>query len=375
MKKVVMFEAIATLMAFIIGAGILGLPYVIAKSGFLIGMIEIIILGAILLITNLMMGEVMLRTNGDHQLPGYAKKYLGKFGKIIMLIAIIFGLYGPLLAYMIGTGEALHAIFPVVTPFVFSIIIFVILSAMIYLGLKAIEESEFGMMFVLIAIILAICIIAIFSGNFNTAYLQDFNMLKFALPYGVVMFALMGTPALPEVREELKNNRGLLKKVIIWGSALPIILYIIFTLAVIGVTGASTTEIATLGLGAIIGPKMVLLGNLLAIFAMTTSFMAVGLALKEVYKFDLKMSKNLAWFLTIIIPLVLFLVGARNFIKTLGYAGAVAGGLMSILVVFMFWQAKKYGERKPEYQLKKNCWISILIIIVFILGIAYQFWF
>jgi tyrosine-specific transport protein len=225
MAKLVLFQGIATLMGTIIGAGILGLPYVINQSGLLIGLIELVVLGLIILCVNLMMGEVMLRTEGNHQLPGYAKRYLGNSGKTIMLIGMIIGIYGPLLAYMIGTGEALHAIFPVFPPFVFSIVMFIILSTLVFLGLKAVEESEFGMMFIVVGIILCISVWALFTGRFEASFVQDFSLARFALPYGVIIFALIGMPALAEVREELEGKEKLLKKAIIFGSLIPMLLY------------------------------------------------------------------------------------------------------------------------------------------------------
>jgi amino acid permease len=71
------FEAAATLVGCTIGAGILGIPYVVAQAGFITGAITIILLGALMLMLNLFTGEIALRTEGDHQLPGYAERYLG----------------------------------------------------------------------------------------------------------------------------------------------------------------------------------------------------------------------------------------------------------------------------------------------------------
>ena len=42
-KKLLLWEAIATLVGTIIGAGILGIPYVIAKAGFWTGIFDIVL--------------------------------------------------------------------------------------------------------------------------------------------------------------------------------------------------------------------------------------------------------------------------------------------------------------------------------------------
>ena len=88
------YSAAFTLTGTIIGAGILGLPYVFAKAGFFIGLFWLIFLGLILLFVGLCMGEITLRTKKIYQLPGYSNKYLGKWGGRVMFVAIIFGKRG-----------------------------------------------------------------------------------------------------------------------------------------------------------------------------------------------------------------------------------------------------------------------------------------
>ena len=83
-KKRKFFSAAFTLTGTIIGAGILGLPYVFAKAGFFIGLFWLIFLGLILLFVGLCMGEITLRTKKIYQLPGYSNKYLGKWGGRVM---------------------------------------------------------------------------------------------------------------------------------------------------------------------------------------------------------------------------------------------------------------------------------------------------
>ena len=157
MKKGV-YEAIATLIGTMIGAGVLGIPYVVAKSGFLIGLLHIIIVGLVILLVNLFLGEIVLRTKGDHQLTGYGEKYLGKFGKIMMTLIMVFGLYGVLVAYLIGGSESLAAIFGG-NVFYYFIGYFIVMSALIFIGLSAVKKSELYMSGVILFIVLTISVI------------------------------------------------------------------------------------------------------------------------------------------------------------------------------------------------------------------------
>ena len=113
---------------------------------------------------------------------------------------------------------------------------------------------------------------------------------------------------------------------------------------------------------------MVIVGNLLAIITMTTSFIALGLALKETYHYDYRINKNIAWALTVFIPLIVALTGWAGFIKVIGLSGVLAGGLEGVLIVLMAIRAKQTGKRKPEYTIPINWMIATLIISVFIFG-------
>jgi amino acid permease len=115
-----------------------------------------------------------------------------------------------------------------------------------------------------------------------------------------------------------------------------------------------------------------LAANLFAIFAMATSFLAIGLALKQMYNFDYNINKNISWGLAVIIPIAAFLIGIKEFIPVLAIAGGVAGGLQGIMIVLMHHNAKKLGQRKPEFSIGDNKIISILLVLMFVAGMAYE---
>lgn len=364
------FEAIATLTGTIIGAGVLGLPYVIQKAGLFTGLLNIGVLGVVVIFLYLYLGEVTLRTKGIHQLTGYAEKYLGKVGKYLMSAPMIFGIYGAMIAYIIGEGQSLAAIFGG-NPLFFSLGFFVVIAVLLFLGLKSIEKSELFMVFFTMIVIFIIAIIAI--PNINISNLSGFDVTKFFVPYGVILFALLGASAIPEIRQELSGNEKSLKKAIIWGILIPIAAYALFAVVVIGVTGIGTTEIATIGLGNVLGQKMLIFGNLFAISGMATSALALGLALIWMFHYDYKVDKTLSWALTCFIPLIIVLLNVTTFVKAIGIAGSVAGGMEGILIVLMTYKAKKHGDRKPEYSIHINPVIGIVLIALFSVGAVYYF--
>lgn len=363
-----LFAAISTLTGTIVGAGFLGIPYVVAKSGFLVGMIQIILIGLVLLLANLYLGEILLRTKTTHQLPGLAKLYLGKLGYRIMFFSMIFGIYSALVAYLVGEGESLSYIFTGSIDYAiyFAVGFWAVLSYFVYQGLRVLKKGE--VIGVVSIFLILLFILILFSGKIQIENLYGFNIKYMFLPIGVIFFAFLGFSSLPEVLQELKKNEKLFRKSIIIGAGIPIIIYAIFTLLVIGYTGTTTPEIATFALGKI----FVLLG----VLTMFTAFFAVSISIRDIYYFDLGYGKFKSWLLASIIPLLLFLIvyilRIASFTEILGIGGAVCGGLTGILIMFMVERAKKIGKRKPEYSIslsKAGLW---LLVLFFILGLFFE---
>lgn len=360
-----------TLTGTIIGAGILGLPYVFSQSGFLIGLMWIFFFGFVITLTMLYLSEVSLRTKGTHQLPGLAEKHLGRTGRNIMIFAMMFGLYSSMLAYLIGEGESLSMlVFGTLDySFILTIVFWVILTILLSGGLERLKKVEtFG---VLAIIVIIVGIFFNFLPNIELSNLTQVNPEKIFLPLGVTMFALLGFTSIPELREEIRGAEGKLKNAIILGASIPIVLYILFTASFVGVLGESVTEIATLSFG----PFIVLLG----IFTMLTSYFVLSFSIKDMCKYDLNLGDRWIFFLASFVPLVFFIIlyilKLNNFIQIVGIGGVISGGLIGILSVIMNYKAKKTKGRKPEFSIYINKTIVIGLILIFVIGICLQIYY
>lgn len=369
--------AVCTLIGTIVGAGILGIPYVVSKIGFFYGAIIIVLLGIALLFLNLAFGEVILRTKGQHQLTGYAEKYLGSKGKFVMLLTVLLSIYGALTAYLIGEGESFFALLGFGSPLLYTIIFFVVMTIIISRGLKVTGRAEF---FLVALLVIVIILTGIFSyEKLNVAHLQGANITPFFLAYGVIFFALKGLPAIPELREELGRERKKLKQAIIIGSLIPIVLYILFAIVVMGTVGLEQFEalepnqrIATIALSFYSSPPLAFLVNVLAILTLFTSYVALGTALLQVYMYDYGLSRYAALLLTSFPPLLIVLLGLTTFMGVLSFTGVLAGGMEGIMVILMYWKAARHSERKPEYSLSLPRAFLVILFLLLLTGIVHE---
>jgi len=363
--------AVSVLIGTCIGAGVLGIPYVASRAGFFVALGYILLVGIMILMTNLYLGEVSLRTRGSHQLPGYAQKYLGKFGKGLAEFATIFGIYSAIVAYILGIGESLSfLIFGNLSKgFLLGVLFAIFMALLLWDGLKSLKRFEkWGVFFILFLFVL---IFFIFMKDIKLENLTRVDFSYIFLPFGVILFAMMAFYAIPEVELILKNNEHLMKRVLVVGTLVPMIFYTLFAFVVVGFLGEQTPEIATFGLGKL----FVFLG----IFTMFTSYLSLGNALQENFCFDNRMKKGVAWFLASLVPLGIFILTRFSkyfsFTKILGLGGSVSAGVMGILVMLMARRAKKMGNRKPEYSVRISLPLLVLFSLIFLLGILYEFFF
>lgn len=367
MAKRHIYEAVATLTGVTIGAGVLGIPFVFAKAGFLTGLLVLTALALVVVLVNLCVGEIVLRTRGEHQLTGYAGIYLGRWGRRLMFASVIVGSYGALMAYIIAEGQSLAELFGG-NPWFWSLVFFVVASLVIYRGIKAVGTSELVLVSIKLLIFLTVIVLMVFSQLFDPAELTGFNLSNIFIPYGVILFAFLGAIAVPEMRREMKGHWKEMKKAVFLGSIIPFVAYALFAVAVVGITGTDTTEVANVGVGRVLGFIPLVLINLFAILALATSFIGLGLGLKEVYQYDYNFRPLWAFITAMFVPVVLILAGIQSFILILGITGALAGGIEGILLLLIYWKAKKFGQRKPEYTVPIGPIAITLLVAVFLVG-------
>lgn len=359
-------EAVFMITGMTIGAGVLGIPYVVARVGLKIGLLYILIFGLIMLCLNLMLGEIAVRTKEPMHLPGFAGKYLGPGAKLLTSFMIIFSSFGVLLAYLIGQGEALAALLGG-NPMWWSVFFWGIGSWVVWRGLRAAKKAEKVLSFIVICLICGLSVFLL--PGFQSANWQYINLTNLFLPYGIILFALHAGPAIVEAHTLLPGSERRFRKAVIIGSLIPMAVYVLFALAVAGAMGINATEVATVGLGKTMGQGVLLVGNLFAVLAMSTAFFGQGVALKQLFVWDFKLNRHLAGLMVIFFPLFLFMLGLRSFVTVLDVVGGVFIGVTSMLTVLICWRARARGDLPADRYSLHHFWL-LAAPVFFVFAIA-----
>lgn len=361
--------ALSVLSGTIVGVGLFSLPYIASKVGFWVILGYFFVLGTLAIVIHLLFSELSLKTPDFMRLPGFAQFYLGNWGRNTALISTILGLSGTLLAYLIVGGEFLTMLLSPILGgnlFLYTLLYFSLGAVLIYFGIHAIAKIEFWGM-----VLFFLTLIAIFFSGFPLIKLGNLFPKSGAmpkgtkdlfLPYGPILFSLWGLALIPEIEEMLGKQKHLIKKIIPVAILIPIFIYLFFILVILGITGQETSITAIGGLRNFLGNGVVNFALFFGFLATFTSFITLGLTLKKIFWYDLKLRKNLAWFITCFIPLTLFLVGLRNFIQVIGVVGGMMLGIDGILIALMYQKLKN----------RKYWFLVIPLILIFALGIIYE---
>lgn len=341
-ERRIFWRATVPFIGSVIGVGIFGIPYVFAQAGFGIGLMHLLLIGAVNLVILLIYADIVMNTKGHHRISGIVSRYAGPWWGHIASFLLFASSWGAMVAYVIIGGEFLQSIF---APWLdwslisWQLLFFVVSAALLIGGLGFIARLEVVFVFGLLALLLVVLIAAVPHAEIGELMVNDATM--WFLPFGVVLFAFGGLAALPEMADVLGRRKSNLRKALLVGVGTVTIVYAVFAGVTVAVTGIGTTSEAILGLGAVIGDWALGLGAVIGLFSVFTSFLILGISIMNGLVFDYKWRYFRAWWLAISIPLVIFLAGARDFINVIGFTGAILMGFLSLLIIFTYTKAKR----------------------------------
>lgn len=328
-------EATALYIGTIVGAGLFGLPFVTVAVGIIPAMIIFCVVCVLFMALHTWYTRVMIAVGTRHRLPGLTAQFLGRRSYIVAMASALFGIYGSLLVYGLLGGIFLHSLFPVFSIFFWAISFLVGAGLLLMFDIKKMGIINFVLtipFFVLVFLIVILGLPHIDVKNFVL-----FNSASPFLPYGVMLFSFSGMVAVPEVVTLLTGYKPRqLERLARWGTLIPAFIYLLFIFAVVGVSGNETTPEAFTGLAPFLGSWVLIVGSALGFFTVITSFLILGLYMRDVFENDYSVPRFKAWFLVFTFPLILVLLGARNFLTAMDIVGAVAVGIDGLLVLALY---------------------------------------
>lgn len=366
-----MLRAVGLMVGSIVGAGVFGLPYAFAQSGAGVGAAWLLGIGAVSLASFLMYAEVVIQTPGTHRLGGYAELYLGPAWKPVSTVMLASAQVGAMLAYAVLGGRFLQSLLgPLLggNEVMYALSLVAVIGAFTWRGARFAARAE-G---VVVGVLLFLFVLATLASlpSVQVAHLFSVQWENALLPYGVILFALSGLGAIPEMKDALgaKDLRRL-PHAVTFGLFIIVGLYLAFSLAVVGVTGQETTPTAFTGLAVVLGPAFRVVSALLGSLTVFSIFSMTSLQLQNALAVDLRVPRHVSWALAVFVPGILYAVGLREFIGIIGFVGAVFSGLLGILVVALYERLRRSPVCREHRCLNVPTALAALVAALFAWGV------
>ncbi|MEK6507311.1 aromatic amino acid transporter [Myroides sp. C4067] len=350
-----------------IGGGMLAMPITSAGVGFIGASLLLFVIWFAMCYTALLMVRIYDFNSQKDGFDTLTRKYAGFTLNRIAGLSLMFLIYGLTAAYMSGGGTILKTnidlLFDTNIDDRLAVLIFsVVFSAIVITGTKWVDWFT-RILFTGKLVFLVLLVILM------TPLIKGANLLHMPLSQGLV---IMSIPAIftsfgfhgsiPSIVDYLDGNKKLLKRAFILGSLLPLVIYLVWQIVILGTLDQTVfmqilqehSEVKGLLLSIRELSNSTYIETLFSFFAATalgTSFLGVSIGLLDYYKDLFKnKSKNLikplAAICTFIPPLLFALFYPEGFILALGYA-AIAGVILALVIpVVLYLKAMRFHEIK-----------------------------
>ncbi|MDE1265034.1 aromatic amino acid transport family protein [Vibrio aestuarianus] len=354
-----------------IGAGMLALPLASAGIGFTTSLFIMISLWGLMAFTALLMVEIHQYADKDATLHSLAKQILGEKGKWVASFAMLFLFYSLCAAYIAGGGaQFTHRLTDLagldISNSLGTLIFTLVVAVIVTVGTSTVDKVNrllfAGKMIAMIAVL------TFLAPNVSQSYLLSMplgqGLVVAAIPVIFTSFGFHGS--IPAIVKYLDGDTPSLRKAILCGSAIPLVIYIFWQLVTLGVV-SQPELVENSGLSALI----VTLGQtvhqsnlsstigIFADLALLTSFLGVSLGLFEfmgdtIKKKKIGANRTVAATITFVPPLVFALFYPQGFIMALGYAAIALTILAIFLPVVMVIKVRNQEQFNGEnqYQVK-----------------------
>lgn len=362
----------------------LGLPVMTAPAGFFPSLVFFIISWLFMMFTGLLLLEVNLWLGQGTSIISMAGKTLGKFGQGIAWFLFLFLFYSIMIAYSAGSGVIAVDFIKEFSNYSpshdwGSLVVTILFGLCLYGGTVLVDYSNRILMVGLF--VSYILLVALGLPYIKPEYLKQENWSAawYVMPPMIVSFGFHNL--IPTLNDYLGGDVKRLRWTIIIGSTIPLLIYILWELLILGLipiegpgsalAALDSGEMVTRILKNAVNSGLVLnLVGAFAFFAIITSFLGVGISLIDFLADGLNVKKTpvgkLILTLLVVVPPFLFsLVYPGIFLTALNYAGGFAAVILfGILPALMVWISRKPEYAKKTWQVPGGTPSLILVILI-----------
>ncbi len=373
-----------------LGAGMLAMP--IATAGVGVGTTVALLVGlwALMSYTALLMVEVYQHHSPHKGLSALSQHYLGAFGQWAANVAMPFLLYALVAAYLVGGGHILTLFLTQLgwqePPAYVGIVGFAALGGgVVVVGTHSVDMINrllFATKMLFLLMMLALLLPFVRGELLLTSPVTTAFVLA-AIPIVFTSFGFHGS--IPSIVSYLQGDVAKLRRVFVLGSGIPLLVYLLWQLATLGVVESDTflhVLAQASGINGLlsalktVAPKVELAVRAFAGLALATSFLGVSLGLFDFLAQLLRHGNQ--WqgrlrtgVVTFLPPLGFALYFPQGFVFALGFAAVALAVLSLLLPALLAWRVRQEHPQQA-YQVWGGGGLLVLVLCAGVGIIAIQ---
>lgn len=369
-----------------VGAAVLALPVSTAQLGFFGSAITFLICWFFMTVGALCVLEANVSAGYGTNMVSMSERLLGNWGKWATWITYLILLYALTASYLTGASSWVMQIFGffkiALSTHTAAIIATLIVMGIIFCGTHFTDLVNRVLMIGLLGVFFMLSVWTI--PHIEQTLLFETMALQLQ-PLPLIITAFGYAIIVPTLANYLHGKTNQLYKIILWGSLIPLVIYLLWEMLVLGTLplngDVSLTTVAQSGNPVTTLPKqldlkfqqsnMTLGMSYFSVFALFTSILGVCLSLFDFLadgfhvKKDLK-GKSLLSVLTFIPPIFFVYFYPQGFTFALSFAGIFVSILLGILPAMMVWHLMNNKAEKPSLGWVANKKILLPTILFFI---------
>lgn len=371
------FKGILLVAGTSIGGGMLALPVLTSPAGFWPSLVIYFLCWLFMASTGLLFLEICLWSKRETNIVSMAEKTLGIPGKIAAWCLYLFLFYCLTLAYVVGCGNMMAELFSI-SDWQGSCLFLAVFAPMVYVGAQLVGRINLVLMIALILSFLAFLVLGFRYVNPELLHHKNWWLSFAAMPIAFTSFAYQGI--VPTLVHYMHNNAQKTRVTILCGSAIPLIVYVIWEWLILGIVplpvllkAIENGNTAVHPLREILqNPSVYMIGQAFAFFAMVTSFLGVTLGLLDFLADGFKAEKTainkIFLCLVVFVPPLLFAYSHPHvFLKALDYAGGLGCAcLLGLFPILMVWTGRYRLNLESSYRFPGGK-VSLSLLLLFVL--------
>ncbi len=364
-----------------IGAGMLGIPLVTARAGFLPASLITIAVWLFMLATGFLFLEATLWMHHGANVLSITKKFLGNNGRLMAGGVFLFLYYCLMVAYFAAGGPILAAYIEDFSGIVLEgwtrfFVFGVLFGIIVGIGLKFVDRVNYILMIGLLVAFAALLSVGAPSIRAERLLGGSWSYMFLSAP---ILFSAFGYHnVIPSLTHHFKDNGRIMRKAIIFGTLIPLVIYLLWQWLIIGalplefaqkalVEGQPVTEALEKMAGASWIPVV---GRLFGMFAIVTSMLGVSFSMVDFLGDGLNwerkgMTRFILCVMTFVPPFIFAALDPSIFVLAISVAGGYGEAFLNgFLPAWLVWVGRYHKKRVSQYALCGGKPVLLLLLFL-----------